>query len=199
MSASSLSDEKLLSRIRHGDAQAFDALFNRHWEKLYKAAFARLNDSDDAQDIVQEVLISFWNRREQTEIKTSLEGYLLGAVKLRVISHFRSRKVRERQLLEALDRVNILENSISDIADYLELEQTLENAVTAMPEMLRNIYLLRSDNLSIKEIAARTGLADQTVKNYISEVLRRLRVALKEKYPEKHLTYMAILVALLNK
>lgn len=199
MEASSLSDEKLLSRIRHGDALAFDILFNRHWEKLYKAALARLNDSDDAQDIVQEVLISFWNRREQTEIRMSVEIYLLGAVKLRVISHFRSRKVRERQLQEALDRVNILENSISDVADYLELEQTLENAVSEMPEMLRNIYLLRSDNLSIKEIAARTGLADQTVKNYISEVLRRLRLALKKKYPEQHLTYMALIVALLNK
>jgi RNA polymerase sigma-70 factor (family 1) len=199
MNLTDLSDEKLFLKIREGNAVAFDMLFNRYWEKLYRIAFARLKDTDDAQDVVQEVLVRFWNNREKTEIKTSLEVYLMGAVRLQVIDHFRSRKVRERQLQEALDRINLLENSIHDVADYLELEQTLEAIVNEMPAMLKNIYLMRSENMSVKEIASRLGLADQTVKNYISEVLRRLRIALQEKYPEKHLTYLALLITLLNK
>ena len=199
MNLTDLSDEKLFLKIREGNATAFDMLFNRYWEKLYRIAFARLKDSDDAQDVVQEVLVRFWNNREKTEIKTSLEMYLMGAVRLQVIDHFRSRKVRERQLQEALDRINLLESSIHDVADYLELEQTLEAIVNEMPAMLKNIYLMRSENMSVKEIASQLGLADQTVKNYISEVLRRLRIALQEKFPEKHLTYLALLITLLNK
>ncbi|AYB32540.1 sigma-70 family RNA polymerase sigma factor [Chryseolinea soli] len=199
MNLTDLSDEKLFLKIREGNAAAFDMLFNRYWEKLYRIAYARLKDTDDAQDVVQEVLVRFWNNREKTEIKTSLEMYLMGAVRLQVIDHFRSRKVRERQLQEALDRINLLESSIHDVADYLELEQTLEAIVNEMPAMLKSIYLMRSENMSVKEIASKLGLADQTVKNYISEVLRRLRIALQEKYPEKHLTYLALLITLLNK
>jgi predicted transcriptional regulator len=68
-----------------------------------------------------------------------------------------------------------------------------------MPEMLRKVYLLRSENHSVKAIAGELGLADQTVKNYIAEVSRRLRIVIAEKYPEKHLTYMALLIAILHK
>lgn len=199
MNLSELSDEELFLRIQEENTMAFDVLFNRYWERLYRAAFARLNNTDDAQDVVQEVLIRLWNKREKTQIKTTLENYLQGAIRLQVIDHFRSRKVREHQLQEALQRINILEESISDVTDYLELEQTLEAAVNQMPKMLKDIYLLRSENMSVHEIAQRLGLADQTVKNYISEVLRRLRVALKEKYPDKHLTYIVVLLTLLNK
>jgi RNA polymerase sigma-70 factor (ECF subfamily) len=199
MRLANITDEELFLRVRKSDAVAFDMLFNRYWEKLYRTAYARLNDTDEAKDVVQEVFIRLWNNREKTEIKTSLDSYLSGAVRLQVINHFRSRKVRGLQLEEAIDRINLLENSISDVTDYLELEQTLEAAVNDMPLMLRDIYLLRSENLSVKEIASRLGLADQTVKNYISEVLRRLRVVLKDKFPEKHLTYIAFLISLLNK
>lgn len=199
MNLSELSDEELFLRIQEENTMAFDVLFNRYWERLYRAAFARLNNTDDAQDVVQEVLIRLWNKREKTQIKTTLENYLQGAIRLQVIDHFRSRKVREHQLQEALQRINILEESISDVTDYLELEQTLEAAVNQMPKMLKDIYLLRSENMSVHEIAQRLGLADQTVKNYISEVLRRLRVALKEKYPDKHLTYIVVLLTLLKK
>jgi DNA-binding NarL/FixJ family response regulator len=68
-----------------------------------------------------------------------------------------------------------------------------------MPEMLQKVYQLRSENLSVKAIAGELGLAEQTVKNYISEVLRRLRHTIVEKHPEKHVTYLAVLMALLHK
>ena len=65
--------------------------------------------------------------------------------------------------------------------------------------MLKRVYQLRSENLSVKAIADELGLADQTVKNYIGEVSRRLRVTIAEKHPEKHLTYMALILAMLHK
>ncbi|MFA6944434.1 MAG: sigma factor-like helix-turn-helix DNA-binding protein [Pedobacter sp.] len=99
---------------------------------------------------------------------------------------------------EALQRIDVLEDSIHNLSDYILLEQTIEEAVNTMPEMLKQVYLLRSENLSVKEIAGKLGIADQTVKNYISEVLRRLRVKLAKKYPEGYVTYIAILFATLN-
>jgi len=181
-----------------GDSAAFDILFDRYWKKLYRSGLARLRDAEQVQDIIQEIFIRIWERRESLEINTSLESYLSGALKFSIISHFRSQKLKEQQLGEALKRVELLEESIHNLADYLLLEQTLEEAVNAMPEMLKQVYLMRSDNLTVKEIAGKLGIADQTVKNYISEVLRRLRIILAKKYPEGYLTYIAVLFAALH-
>jgi len=179
-----ISDLELLKSIKGNDHFAFDVLFEKYWKKLYQTAFARLNDSDAAQDIVQEVFIKIWNRRESLDVKTSLENYLHSAVRLSVISHYRSKKTSEIQLQNALERINWLEDSIHSVSDYLELEKTLDEAVQKMPETLKKVYQLRSENYSVKDISGQLGLADQTVKNYIVEVTRRLRVTIAEKHPE---------------
>jgi RNA polymerase sigma factor (sigma-70 family) len=190
-------DATLLQQIKDDDQSAFDIIFERYWKKLYQTALARLDDDETAQDIVQEIFIKIWQRRKNLEIHTSLENYLQSAVRFGVISHFRSKKASELQLQNALERINFLEDSVASLTDYLELEKTLENAVNVMPEMLKKVYLLRSENHSIKAIAGELGLADQTVKNYIAEVSRRLRIVIAEKYPEKHLTYLAVIIAML--
>lgn len=194
-----LSDNALLLRMQHDDHHAFNELFNRYWENMYQSALARLDDPAGAQDIVQEIFISIWQRRQSLQINSSLEAYLQSAVRLSVISYFRSAKASELQLQDALQRMNILESAIADHTDYLAMEKTLEHEVNNMSETLRKIYQLRTENYSIKDIAIELGLAEQTVKNYISEVLRRLRVAIKEKYPEKYAAYFSIILAILHK
>lgn len=194
-----ISDNELLLQIREDDHSSFDQLFDRYWERLYRAALARIADDFIAQDIVQELFIKLWERRHTISINLSLENYLLSAVRFGVISHFRSKNVNEVRLDDALQRVNLLEASINENAGYFELERTLEEALNKMPVMLQKVYQLRSENKAVKEIAGELGITEQTVKNYISEVLRRLRVAIVNKHPEKQLTYLTLLLALLNK
>jgi RNA polymerase sigma-70 factor (ECF subfamily) len=193
------SDNYLLQQIKNGDHSAFDILFDRYWKKLYQSALARVSDKEAAQDIVQELFIKLWDRRAALDVRTSLENYLFSAVRFSVISYYRSKKATEANLQSALDRMDILEESIHSLSDYLELEKILQDAVDQMPEMLKRVYQLRSESLSIKEISDEVGLADQTVKNYLTEASRRLRITVAEKCPEKHLTYMALLAILLHK
>jgi len=194
-----ISDRELLLQIKENDHASFDLLFDRYWERLYRAALARVGDDSVAQDIVQELFIKLWERRHKLTIQLSLENYLLSAVRFSVISHFRSKNVNEVRLDDALQRVHLLEASINENAGYFELEKTLEEALSKMPDMLQKVYQLRSENKAVKEIAGELGVAEQTVKNYISEVLRRLRMAIVDKHPEKQVTYLALILAILNK
>jgi RNA polymerase sigma factor (sigma-70 family) len=194
-----LSDQNLLLRIKRNDHDAFTILFGRYWKSMFRSARSRLNDSEIAQDLVQEIFIRIWQRRSTLQITGPLENYLMGSVRLSVINHFKSSKASDNQLESALQRINILEDSIESLTDYLELEKTLEQAVELMPEMLKRVYEMRSENLSVKAIAGELGIADQTVRNYISEVSRRLRIVISQKFPEKHLTYILLIAAMLNK
>ena len=194
-----ISDNELLLQVSADDHSAFDLLFDRYWERLYRAALARADDDQVAQDIVQELFIKLWERRHTLDIQLSLENYLLRAVKFGVISYFRSKNVNEVRMDDALQRVQLLQTAIDNNDGYFELERTLQEAVNKMPEMLQKVYQLRSNNKPVKEIANELGVAEQTVKNYNSEVLRRLRMAIVEKHPEKHVTYLAFIITLLNK
>ena len=199
MISQQISDTELLLQIKEDCHSSFDLLFDRYWERLYRVALARVDDDSIAQDIVQELFIKIWERRHTLDIQLSFENYLLRAVKLSVISHFRSKKVNKVRLDDALQRVHLLETSINENAGYFELEETLEKALSQMPDMLKKVYQLRSENKAVKEIAGELGVAEQTVKNYISEVLRRLRNAIIEQHPEKQVTYLALIIAILNK
>ncbi|WP_179412171.1 RNA polymerase sigma factor [Mucilaginibacter sp. E4BP6] len=192
-------DTDLLLLIKGNSHSAFNELFDRYWQKAYQKAFARLDDSTVAQDIVQEIFINLWQRRVNLDVHTSFENYLYSSVRLKVISYFRSQKVTTLQLQDAFERMTLLETATESLTDYIELERILEVAISVMPEMLQQVYLLRAENLPIKDIAGQLGIADQTVKNYMGEVLRRLRIVIKEKYPEKNLTYLALILAILYK
>ncbi len=192
-------DIDLLQLVKDDDHSAFNKLFDRYWQKAYQKAIARLDDESVAQDIVQEVFINIWQRRATLDIHTSFENYLYSAVRLKVISHFRSQKVSVVQLQDAIERMTLLETATESLTDYIEMERVLAAAVDAMPEMLKQVYLLRAENHSVKDIAGQLGIADQTVKNYMAEASRRLRVVIKDKFPEKHLTYIALILAALHK
>src|ERR1700710_1212554 len=78
-----LSDSALL--IAADEHSAFRILYDRYWETMYKKAFVRLGNDDDAQDVVQEVFISVWRNKQTIEVAASLEGYLFTAIKYSVI------------------------------------------------------------------------------------------------------------------
>lgn len=189
---------ELLSKIKNGDKLAFGEFFDRYWDGLYSVAWARVNDSEVAKDIIQELFISIWNRRQSLFIQSSVDAYLHTAVKLAVISHFRWKSKKDLHLQDAATRFDIISEQIGELDDYLELEKVIAETVNKMPTLLQQVYTLRNENKSIKEIAQELGIAEQTVKNYTMEVLRRLRLVIAEKYPEKYAAYMSALLILLN-
>ena len=71
-----LSDAELTDLIRSEDRHAFTEIYNRYWKKLFTTAANKIDDLHEAEDIVQQIFITIWNRRTQLEIKTTLGAYL---------------------------------------------------------------------------------------------------------------------------
>ena len=175
--AQSVSDIALLTAIRADDTASFRILYDRHWKTLYIKACKSV-DEDEAKDIVQDVMVSLWNRRQEISISKEDEilRYLYTAVKYRVISYYAytSAKIKKELLFELPETIppdHLLENK--------ELRMLLDSAIEDMPGRMKLIFKMsREENLSVSNIALELKISDQTVKNQVTEALRRLRTFL---------------------
>lgn len=173
-----ISDVDLLQLLKGDDTAAFEALYNRYWKALYTRACQRV-DANDAKDLVQEVMLSLWRRRK--EIPVFKEGefakYLHAAIKYRVISHyaFSAAEIKKISLFDILDS-----EEFNDRLETKELTANIAAAIGQLPTRMQQIFRMsREEDLSIAEIARRLNLSEQTVKNQLTEALRRMRSYLK--------------------
>lgn len=176
-------DTELLQLLHSSDAQAFEELYNRYWEELYKTAFIVLRDVENAKDIVQEIFIWIWKNRVELRIQC-LKGYLRTATKYKVANYIRNGKVSQ----SFLDHLSLYNNHNSEIsaeekAEIADLQQILQMAISQLPEKCRTIFLMsRQGHFTNNEIADRLGISIKTVENQMTIALRRIRAAL-ETYP----------------
>ena len=71
-----IEDIELMDRIRSGDETALKLIYNKYWNQLFASAFNVLHDQHVCEDIIQEIFINLWNKREMIEIRVSLKSYL---------------------------------------------------------------------------------------------------------------------------
>ena len=190
-------DDKLLSRLRGGDSRAYTVLFERYWKFLYSVAYRRVQDEHLAQDIVQEVFMTVWDKRVKLTIEPAyVEYYLLKAVKNRVINHFTSQRVKAGVLEQLMHRMDELADQPYSPSHYLALERFVDEQIERLPDTMRAVFLMRSDHHSIGDIARKLNIAEQTVKNYLTEASHRLRKSLVARFADSELVGLAILVIL---
>jgi len=167
----------LIDSLKINDHRAMDELFDLYWEFVFDAAFKKSGNEEVAQDITQEIFISLWENRMAIEITGSLTGYLYGAVKYRVINHFRAEAMRNGHHAELSYLMNLEQAKETDSALLLkDLSQDVEAALNRLPERMRLVvFMSRTQDRSIKEIAAELGISVQTVKNQITAAMKILR------------------------
>lgn len=175
MSYAGCIDERLLDLLKTGDEMAFTELYNRYWKLLFSVAANKLGSLIDAEEIVQEVFADIWKRREALEIRVSIKSYLAAATKFQVYSLL-AKKQKQLKTLEGLINQNVF--TPEQELDFKNLQISLHENTTALPEKCRLIYLLKQEGLSNKEIAKSLDISIKTVEGQVTTALRRLRAGL---------------------
>lgn len=177
-----LSDLELANTLYNGDAVAFKELYDRYADNLLHLAIAKIDTLQDAEDCVQEVFCNFWQHcldRPNPFEDINLEAYLVTSVKHYTFRHYK-RRLRAKIMQEQVGRTS--PESGRSTEEYLsrqEIMGLLQDELDDMPDQMRKVFeMSRSQDLSIKEIASRLDLSEQTVKNHMSRALRRLRLRL---------------------
>ncbi|MEH6304377.1 sigma-70 family RNA polymerase sigma factor [Olivibacter sp. CPCC 100613] len=192
-----IGETNLIEGLRGGDTEAFEQLFDLHWDDLYRRAYYRVRNREVAEDLVQDVFADLWTQRHGLQIRDNLASYLGGILKYKII-YWASQHEREEKLHTYLfHRMEEIENTIIDLMEEASLQQTIAEVVQAFPENMRKIFLLRTQDYTVAEIAIALQLADQTIRNNHTEALRRLKSKLVEAYP--HLPIYVLLTLLFTK
>ncbi len=84
------SDNKIIELIKQGDIAAFNTLFKSVYLQLYIHCRKFIPDPEDAKDILQNVFLRFWEKRENIDIHTSLNAYLYRAIQNECLNYLRS-------------------------------------------------------------------------------------------------------------
>lgn len=175
-------DQLLLARIAAGDKDAFQIFYANHWSAIHAVALAWLKSPEWAQDVVQDVFIKLWDKREKLTEVEDPRSYLFIMGRNEIISAFKRNS--RALLLTSIDRyAEVLEGGYLQPDHALGLKQS-ENFVRAAVEQLSPrqkliFQLTRQEGLSHEEIADKLGLTKETVSNHATRALHSIRVFLR--------------------
>ncbi|SEM16713.1 RNA polymerase sigma-70 factor, ECF subfamily [bacterium A37T11] len=170
-----LDDKALLSLVKGGDQRAYAEIFSRYSDALYQKAFSLLKDADVASDMVQDVFLRLWEKREELELREALGSYLYQSIRHLSLNELR-RAGRYDQRMDDFARF-VLDRSPS--ADYelrsKELEAAIAREIALMPARMREVFLLRkNEDLSYQEIADKLNISPMTVKSQLHKAVQLL-------------------------
>lgn len=172
-------DMDLVKRLQDNEEEALTIIYNKYWEVMYLAAYNLVKDRSVCEDIVQEVFISLWQRREKIQIKVSLKSYLYTSTVYKVYDHFnKNKKMIKDELFDGFE--NKIENSNPETKlMHQELISYLDTIVDSLPDKCKEVYKLSRENmLSNKEIAEQLNISQRTVEGHISKALKILKESL---------------------
>ena len=171
--------------------QEFTALYAEYSRRFTDIAFSYLQDRQEAEDVVSESFMAFWNGREDGPLAQNLPSYILGIVKHKCLDALRSRESTDRRCRNIFQQacrdaqIRVLENDEltqklfeDEIADIFRREQDRMPARTAAV-----FHASRIEGKTYKEIAEALGIPVRTVTREIQNALVLLRKSLKDYLP----------------
>lgn len=183
--AGQVNEKVLVERFIGGDERAFESLFKKHYQMLIKVGLFLLNDAEQTEEVVHDVFLNIWQKRDNVNVEASFKNYLITAVRNRCFNHLKAKK----KTTSIDDDESWAEELVADtgadtIAQVKEVGKAIEEAVDRLPEQCRIIFQLsRYEGMSYKEIAEALDLAPKTVENQIGRALKVLRAELKDYLP----------------
>lgn len=176
---SAYTDQELAALLKGGDRLAFTEIYNRFKGELYVYAARLVKDEDLAGDLVQEVFISFWDRRQVIVFKSSIVAYLFTALRYKFFDWIDKQKVRTAYAASFQAFIEegewITDNQLAE----KELMTFIEQQIMQLPEKMRAVFLLSyKENMSYKEISERLNITEKTAQNQANNALKLLKLKL---------------------
>lgn len=194
----SLTDEVLAKRyVQSQDEEIFSEIVNRYSDKIYRLALRIINNTSDADDILQKVFITLIEKLDSFQGESKFSTWLYRIVSNACFMHLRS-EMKFKNYITLEDQISVSGNGITahaygselsyrpeDLLLSKEVMEIIKNAVNEMPEAYSDVFHLRDiEGLTNQEVAKLLGLSLPSVKSRIHRARYILRDKLSACFPE---------------
>jgi len=174
-------EKELVKKLKDGDSFAFEVLFYKYRNKIKGFALKIVPAQIDPEEIVQEVFVRVWLKKEAIDPEKDFQSYLFSIAKHLVLDHLKSAVNRKLYFVGEHFQQDLLEDEGLESSISEETEEKLQKLINEIPERRREIFRLsRFEGLSYKQISERLNISENTVDSQIRNALAFLRKELRK-------------------
>ncbi|GAB3915473.1 RNA polymerase sigma factor [Mucilaginibacter boryungensis] len=185
-------EKELIRRLNTGDARAFEKLYQLYSVRILKKLILLVKDEDIAAELLQDIFLKLWQRREIIDAEQSLRPYLFRMAENKITDLFR-RAAYDKKLLAHLVAISTeLCNDTEDTLDLKDNESLLKQAIESLPPQRQKVFILcKIEGKSYDEVATLLGISAGTVNDHMVKAGR----AVKKYFNSADLALLTLMVA----
>ena len=182
-------NEYNISKLVEGNHKEFKKLYNDFFNILYNLSFQYIHSKTIAEEIVQDVFLKFWEKRNTLTPDSNVKGYLYVLTRNKCLNYLRDHKLElQNSKSEEYNEAKLNFDALNELpSNYLEFEECYKRIISTidtLPEHLKKTFLMsRMEGLKYKGIAKNENITEKAVEARISKALTILRKELKDYFP----------------
>jgi RNA polymerase sigma-70 factor (ECF subfamily) len=172
--------DQLLAALKRGDKGAFKIIFELYEKRLYYFVFAITKSEYATEEILQEVFIKIWTKKETIDLALSFEAFVFKVAKNLTYNYLRSIANQQSLKQEYWKNLSFLNEETENAMLLAQYEDIVHDILQQIPIQKRSIFILsKQQGKSNQEIADLLGITQKTVKNHLWKTLQIIRNQLK--------------------
>lgn len=165
-----------VQKIKQGDLVSFKQLYQEYYKKLCYHAFKLINRKDVAEEVVQDVFVKIWTKRESLNLPDDINGYLYRAVLNESLNYIKKQKRNNYDESEIQKLESLSTNNYEFKNDQNEMRKQIRQSIKNLPDKTRRVFIMsRKLDLSYHDIADRLNISVKGVEYHICSALKLLR------------------------
>lgn len=170
-----MNETATILRLKDGDKDAFELLYNLYWQKVYNFTRLYITHPIEVEEVLQEVFVKLWEVHALIDETKNFEGFLFIITRNLIFNCSRRSFYEDNFQLTLLEAVEESYNVEDELAAS-ELRSYLDSLLEMLSPRQREVFhLSREEHLTYKEIAIRLQISEKTVEHHISYVLKFLK------------------------
>ncbi len=165
-----------IKRYKNGDTGAFDVIFHHYSKRIYQIAIGLLKDEALAEDIVQDVFLKLWLKRENVDPELTFDNYIFTVTYNTIHNVIKRHSIKTRKVARLLQEApEFTDDTDADLV-YNELSELASKVIEKLPPKRKTVYKLsRQEGMKIREIAEKLNISKRTAENHLARALKYLK------------------------
>lgn len=174
-------ETEVLQQVAGGDESAFRRLFDEHWQNMYGVAFMLTKSAPMAEDMVQEIFMKLWLKKEQLPDVENFRNYLFIVARNHIFNELKKKSTDILFTNHLFEYFHDTKETPEVKLLQKEAEQIMAEVIELLPQQQKMVYRMsREEGMSRNEMAERLGIAPNTVRNHLAKALEMIRHRLQQ-------------------